>query len=124
MQINLMRLNLMAGLNPSAGGAENETLSRIALDPSLAYAFEPGAKIAASAEMPLEKVPAGVYLFCQVRNPPEAPRVEGENLATMISEMQSEALWQRYDLSKAETSVIIRRLFEDGANVTQVWRKI
>jgi hypothetical protein len=60
------------------------------------------------------QLPAGKYLFSQVREP-----VSREEIAGMAAETQKEGLWQRLSPGK---ELYLRYLFEDGRGVTQVFR--
>jgi hypothetical protein len=121
---------------PSGGGCEGgETLFRMALDPSQSRNFEPdrrafpGRLAAAGKALPpkeaerqtgeparLFELPAGTYLFTQVREPADT-----ETLIDMIIEAQQEGLWERLSL---DDRLYIRYLCEDGKTVTQVFRPV
>ena len=59
-------------------------------------------------------IPAGLYLFAQRR------RVLGrEECVELAVEQQKDGLWEKHRL---ESRLYIRRLFEDGSPVTQVFR--
>ena len=62
-------------------------------------------------EVPL---PAGQYLFSQRRS-----TLEREECLALAVEQQKDGLWERL---KLENRLYIRRLFEDGSPVTQLFR--
>jgi hypothetical protein len=64
----------------------------------------------------LFELPAGTYLFAQVREP-----MDMETLIDMGIAVQQEGLWERLSL---DNCLYIRRLFEDGHTVTQVFRAV
>ena len=64
-------------------------------------------------EAPLE-LPAGDYLFAQKRE-----ILDRESVIDMAVEIQQEGLWQRLKLGRR---LYLRRLFEDGSEVTQLFR--
>jgi hypothetical protein len=106
---------------PEAG----ERLFCFALDPVQGRSIEPdparllgplvaaGRSVAGSAAGGLE-LPAGRYLFAQRREVlgPEA-------FVEMAVELQKDGLWERLEL---EDRLYLRRLFEDGKRVSQVFR--
>jgi len=63
-------------------------------------------------------LPAGIYLFTQKRsgNP-----LNQEEWLEMAIEQQKDGLWERY---KPGNLLYVRFLFEDEANVTQVFRPL
>jgi hypothetical protein len=61
-------------------------------------------------------LPAGRYYFTQLRK-----RLSREETVTLAMELQKEGLWERL---KLEDRLYLRRLFEDNAPVTQIWRRI
>jgi hypothetical protein len=63
------------------------------------------------------ELPPGVYYFTQERK----EILENEKLLTMVMELQKEGLWERL---KLEEKLYVRRLFEDGSPVTQIWRPV
>jgi hypothetical protein len=74
-----------------------------------------GKRDEASGETPgKEKLPAGSYLFAQ-----EKEALDREAIIRMAVEIQQEGLWQRL---KPDPRLYVRRLFEDGREVTQVFR--
>jgi hypothetical protein len=120
---------------PSGGCEGGETLFRMAIDPSQSRNFEPdrrafpgrlvaagkalfpeGAERRAGEPAGLFELPAGTYLFTQVREP-----VDTETLIDMIIEVQQEGLWERLSL---DDRLYIRYLCEDGKAVTQVFRPV
>jgi hypothetical protein len=120
---------------PACGTDRREVLFRMALDPSQSRSIEPdrtafpgrlvtaGAAAGPDAEGegtgdgkapdPLE-LPAGTYFFAQIREPSGM-----ETLIDMVIEVQREGLWERFSL---DDRLYIRRLFEDGQTVIQVFR--
>jgi hypothetical protein len=69
-----------------------------------------------SKEAEIFELPAGEYMFAQVRN-----ILSREEFIWMAMEVQKEALWQRLSL---EDRLYLRYLFEDGKEVTQVFRPL
>jgi hypothetical protein len=61
-------------------------------------------------------LPAGRYYFTQLRK-----RLSREETVALAVELQKEGLWERL---KLEDRLYLRRLFEDNAPVTQIWRRI
>ncbi|MDR2742167.1 MAG: hypothetical protein LBB98_08470 [Treponema sp.] len=119
---------------PVCGTVRGDVLFRMALDPSQSRRIEPdriafpGRLVEAGsaalsvtgdrdAKAPeLLELPAGTYVFAQVRDPPNA-----ETLISMIIEVQQEGLWERLSL---DDRLYIRYLFEDEQTVTQVFRPV
>ena len=60
------------------------------------------------------ELPAGNYLFAQKRE-----SLDRESIINMAVEIQQEGLWQRL---KPGRRLYLRRLFEDGSEVTQLYR--
>jgi hypothetical protein len=60
------------------------------------------------------QLPAGLYLFAQQRK-----RLDRDECITMAIEQQKDGLWERLRLGNR---LYIRRLFEDGSPVTQLFR--
>ncbi|MDR0289390.1 MAG: hypothetical protein LBI06_00455 [Treponema sp.] len=60
------------------------------------------------------RLPAGLYLFAQQRG-----ALNREECISMAIEQQKDGLWERLYL---ENLLYIRRLFEDGSPVTQIFR--
>ena len=60
------------------------------------------------------ELPAGNYLFAQKRE-----SLDRESVINMAVEIQQEGLWQRL---KPGRRLYLRRLFEDGSEVTQLFR--
>ena len=60
------------------------------------------------------KLPAGLYLFIQRRR-----MLSREECVDLAIEQQKDGLWERLRL---ENRLYIRRLFEDGGEVTQLFR--
>ena len=60
------------------------------------------------------ELPPGDYLFAQKRE-----LLSREDIINMASEMQSEGLWQRLKPGKR---LYLRYLYEDGCQVTQLFR--
>jgi hypothetical protein len=145
--INPMKLNLCAPLfykkeqlDPYSSTIDNvERLFCFEIDPKEAQSIEPDAavylgsliasgRLAASGqpagsgdEESLEEsdgleLPAGKYFFAQL---PEF--LERGDCIQMAIEVQKDGLWERLAL---ENRLYIRRLFEDGRRVTQVFRGI
>jgi hypothetical protein len=138
---------------PAHGMARRELLFRMALDPSQSRGIEPdrrafpgrlvaaGSAVRPDDEAPggteqdgervdgsrreaspgMLELPAGTYLFTQVREPPGAETLNTETLIDMIIEVQREGLWEKLSLDER---LYIRRLFEDGQTVTQVFRPV
>ncbi|MDR0387064.1 MAG: hypothetical protein LBH57_03415 [Treponema sp.] len=121
---------------PSCGTDREEVLFRLALDPSQSRSIEPdraafpGRLVTAGSPAgrkeegegsgnvnapDLLELPAGTYFFAQVRE----PALGTETLINMIIEVQQEGLWERFSLDER---LYIRRLFEDGRAVVQVFR--
>jgi hypothetical protein len=120
---------------PGSGTGGGEALFRMALDPSQSRSIEPdriafpGRLVAAGSATGLEKeregardvkapdlleLPEGTYFFAQVQEPAGM-----ETVINMIIEVQQEGLWERFSL---DDRLYIRRLFEDGQTVIQVFR--
>jgi hypothetical protein len=59
---------------------------------------------------------AGRYYFTQLRK-----GLSRDETIVMAMELQKEGLWERL---KLEDRLYLRRLFEDNAPVTQVWRRV
>jgi len=73
-----------------------------------------GRALADPAEQPHWAIPAGLYLFAQQRR-----ALGREECIALALEQQKDGLWERHRL---ESRLYIRRLFEDGSAVTQVFR--
>jgi hypothetical protein len=134
MDTGIQKLHLLAPLryrqdktprpfayDPAAG----ETIFQFELNADHALNIEPdidhylGALIAsgeAQAGAGSLEIPAGEYLFAQIR---EALDLEGSVLLAV--EVQKEGLWERFSL---EAALYFRYLFEDGKPVTQVFRPL
>jgi hypothetical protein len=114
MKFEILRLTLAAPL--LAGQIEGESLFCFELEPSESVKFEPdparllGPPI--NAENPV--LPAGLYMFSQMRK-----RLRNDEVLEMAVEIQKEALWQRL---LPEPRLYLRYLYEDGRDVTQVFR--
>ncbi|MDR3130616.1 MAG: hypothetical protein LBU18_03645 [Treponema sp.] len=107
---------------------QREFLFRMALDPAQIRRMEPEraafpgrlfeagrpAENMTAGDLGRFELPAGAYLFAQVRKHPDAG-----TLINMIIEVQKEGLWEGLSLDER---LYIRRLFEDGQMVTQVFR--
>jgi hypothetical protein len=63
---------------------------------------------------PVAGLPAGDYLFSQKRE-----ILSREEILYLAAELQKEALWRRLS---PEPRFYLRRLYEDGKGVTQLWR--
>ncbi|MDR1374321.1 MAG: hypothetical protein LBJ24_05050 [Treponema sp.] len=74
---------------------------------------EPSAGNGAGA---LFELPRGLYFFSQVRE-----NLDQEASLSLAIEVQKEALWQRF---VPEPRFYLRRLFEDGKGVTQIFRPL
>jgi len=59
-------------------------------------------------------IPAGLYLFDQQRK-----ALDRQECVALAIEQQKDGLWERHRL---ESRLYIRRLYEDGSAVTQVFR--
>jgi hypothetical protein len=114
-------------LDPAAPG--EEMLACFSIDPSQQFSIEPveegylGELIAvgkrgASPEdrASFLELPAGNYFFCQIREAADRRTITG-----MALELQKEALWQR---CKPEPRLYLRRLYEEGGPVTQLFRPL
>lgn len=118
---------------PSDGYEGGEILFLMALDPSQSRNFEPDRRAfpgcltaAGRALLPGEaqgragepsellELPAGTYLFTQVREPADT-----ETLINMIIDTQQEGLWERLSL---DDRLYIRYLREDGKTAAQIFR--
>lgn len=118
---------------PPGDAVRGEVLFRMALDPAQSRGIEPdrtafpGSLEAAGyalrreeaesrdSETPeLLELPAGTYFFAQIWEPPDM-----ETLIDMIIDVQQEGLWERFSLGG---QLYIRRLFEDGRLITQIFR--
>jgi hypothetical protein len=64
----------------------------------------------------LLELPAGVYLFAQCR-----ANLNEADCTRLAIEIQKDGLWEQFAL---ESHLFIRRLFEDGASVTQIFRPL
>jgi hypothetical protein len=71
-------------------------------------------KAAENAAETLLELPAGNYLFAQKRE-----ILDRESIINAAVEIQQEGLWQRL---KPGRRLYLRRLFEDGSEVTQLFR--
>ena len=114
--------------NPNNSGWEGiERLFCYELEEMQAKEFEPnkeyfpGALIfrgeAASREKTGNEVfelKPGNYLFCQVQK-----GLDLEEIVELAIKVQNEGLWQRLVLDRY---FYVRRLFEDGRELTQIWR--
>jgi hypothetical protein len=109
---------------PAYDAPQGEVLFYMALDPTQSRSIEPdrtafpGRLEAAgyAATQGRLELPKGTYFFAQVRESPDK-----ETLIDMIIEVQKEGLWERASL---DDCLYIRRLFEDGQPVTQIFRPI
>jgi hypothetical protein len=61
-----------------------------------------------------EEIPAGDYFFAQQRE-----ALDRESCISMAIEVQREILWQRL---QPQPGLYLRRLYEDGSPVTQIFR--
>jgi hypothetical protein len=61
------------------------------------------------------EIPAADYFFAQQRE-----ALDRETIISMAIEVQREILWQRL---QPEPALYLRRLFEDGSQVTQIFRR-
>ncbi|MCL2196502.1 MAG: hypothetical protein FWB77_02685 [Treponema sp.] len=77
-----------------------------------------GEKIQDDQAHELVELPQGHYLFSQFRSDAALDRDKWLDLAI---EQQKDGLWERYKLTDF---LFIRFLYEDGAFVTQIFRKI
>ncbi|MDR0598508.1 MAG: hypothetical protein LBG84_00285 [Treponema sp.] len=116
--------------DPAAAGSREETLFCFALDPAQARRIDPepeaclGSLGAAGTALPgggpdtagALELPAGLYYFTQVRE-----WLDRAGCAAMAEELQKEGLWERRGLG---ARLYLRRLFEDGAPVTQFLRPL
>jgi hypothetical protein len=64
----------------------------------------------------LLELPSGTYFFSQIREV-----LDREASLALAMEVQKEALWQRH---VPEPRFYLRRLFEDGKGVTQIFRPL
>jgi hypothetical protein len=67
-----------------------------------------------TAAKPVVGLPAGDYLFLQKRE-----ILNREEILYLAAELQKETLWRRLS---PEPRFYLRRLYEDGKGVTQLWR--
>ena len=135
---SLIRLDLRApleyahapGLDPfdPAALADGEAAQELAfcfeLNPEQAGRIDPQAgnflgKLVFSGRASVESephwtIPAGLYLFAQRRK-----ALGREECLQLAIEQQKDGLWEKHRL---ESRLYIRRLFEDGSAVTQVFR--
>ncbi|MDR1318480.1 MAG: hypothetical protein LBJ90_02560 [Treponema sp.] len=139
----LMHLDLRASLvfakapdiEPFPAAAEEDGSERLfcfGLDPEQARSIEPdreqllgsllfaglaeGGKTeeGAAGNVPVIRLPAGIYLFAQRRDAPD------RNICLdMVIEQQKDGLWERHEL---EPTLYVRYFFEDGKPVTQIFR--
>ena len=125
MSIEILSLNLMAPLlfesKPEAGEPD-----LIKPDKELLFVYEleesESRKLEADTKKLIKKqvffsnieLPAGDYLFTQKKE-----NLNMEEIIKLAVEMQAEGLWQRY---KLDNYLYIRKLFEDGNIVTQLFR--
>ena len=112
--------------NPAIAGdsAMGEYMFYFELDPKQAGCIEPEAGCLlgglvfsgqlAEEGKPLLAIPAGLYLFAQQRRV-----LCREECIELAIELQKDGLWERLQL---ESRLYIRRLFEDGSAVTQLFR--
>jgi hypothetical protein len=137
MEIEITRLNLRfplyytesSGVDPFDGVYSGETLFCFELDEAERLNFEPDGqklfgkplfggkaaeKSAGNSTEKLRELPPGNYLFAQKRE-----ILGKEDIVSLAVEIQQEALWQRLE---PEKKLYIRRLFEDGSCVTQLFR--
>lgn len=119
---------------PAYDAVRGEVLFHMVLDPVQSRSIEPdrtafpGRLVAAGyAATPEEEgegrleLPEGTYFFAQVRESPDGETVDTETLIDMMIEVQKEGLWERASLNEC---LYIRRLFEDGRAVTQIFRPL
>ncbi|MDR2661785.1 MAG: hypothetical protein LBC31_02170 [Treponema sp.] len=111
-------------------GTLPEELFRFSLNPAQARRIDPepepylGPLEEAGRALPGEaeqcagyvQLPPGRYYFTQLRK-----GLSREETIVMAMELQKEGLWERL---KLEDRLYLRRLFEDNAPVTQIWRRI
>jgi hypothetical protein len=139
MDISLHHLRLLAPLRYPAdegqdpfgpAGPGEEILACFSINPSQQFSIEPveegylgdllaaGSRNSASPENPASflELPAGDYFFAQIRGAADRSAVTGVAL-----ELQKEALWQR---CKPEGRLYLRRLYEEGGPVTQLFRPL
>jgi len=134
----LIRLDLRApleyahapGLDPfgpaalADGDASQELAFCFELNPEQAGRIDPEAGCflgelvfsgrASTESEPRWTIPAGLYLFAQRRK-----ALGREECLQLAIEQQKDGLWEKHRL---ESRLYIRRLFEDGSAVTQVFR--
>ncbi|MDR2495385.1 MAG: hypothetical protein LBD24_09220 [Spirochaetaceae bacterium] len=134
-QLNVMRLTLYAPLfyDPDhtlspfavAGKGAGETLFLFAIPQEQAFSIEPepegylGAPLFAGTARVEEgsgefALPAGNYLFAQARG-----ELDAADVVWMAAEVQKDGLWEKRVLTDR---LYLRRLFEHGGPVTQVFR--
>ncbi|MDR2247332.1 MAG: hypothetical protein LBE17_11800 [Treponema sp.] len=119
---------------PAYGAVRGEVLFRMVLDPVQSRSIEPdrtafpGRLVAAGYAAAPEKegagrleLPARAYFFAQVRESPSRETIDTETLIDMMIKVQKEGLWERASL---DACLYIRRLFEDGRAVTQIFRPL
>ena len=64
-----------------------------------------------------QNLPEGIYFFTQIKK-----EIQSESAIIDLSiELQKEALWRRLKPGK---ELYVRRLYEDGSPVTQLWRPL
>jgi hypothetical protein len=133
MRPEIIRFNLLKPLlyqaeaEPEVKYDGEERLFRFELEPLLALEFQPdktkfpGSLIFAGKVVDNEtqetatfKLPAGTYLFSQVRE-----NLAMDEIIDLAIEVQNEGLWQRLKLN---SRYYLRFLAEDDSPVTQIFR--
>jgi len=105
-------------LKESIQASDKENLLQYSINPSMANKIDPlPQQYLDSDPVPLVKLPQGVYFFTQLRK----EFIDGKELLELAIELQKEALWNRL---KPENKLYLRKLYEDGSFVTQLWRPI
>jgi len=120
MSIEILRLNLGSPLffNPNSKTLEpnTELLFIYELDESQYQCFEPDMEKFIQRSIINDDLilPAGDYIFTQKKE-----NLSMEGTIKLAVEMQAEGLWQRL---KPGRYLYVRKLFEDGSIVTQLFR--
>lgn len=112
-----MKLRLAAALERTDVPGCGEVILSFRLDPQEAQAIEPdAAAYLAGRDGEPARIPAGAYLFTQRRE-----QLDQGAWLRMAIELQKDGLWERHVL---EPRLYVRRIFEDGQPVTQVFRPL
>ncbi|MDR0878563.1 MAG: hypothetical protein LBN21_10960 [Treponema sp.] len=113
---NITRLKLFAPIE-RCQSPFSESISFFTLDEAVGTNIDPdpaGYLGEQGNQLDQIEIPAGDYFFAQQRE-----ALGREAVITMAIEVQREILWQRL---QPEPGLYLRRLYEDGSPVTQVFR--